>query len=368
MIFFICLSFNKADASTTYYTYTNIGYLTYWPNIIAKTEGTSINNSATIVGISQYELNNHAFMWSNGTMTDLGNLGYDRNVIAWGINNSGQIVGQSSVSGTTSGYVTHAFLYDQGVMSDLGTLGGRDSFANSINNNGQIVGYSATTDGNNHAFSYANNTMTDLGTLQGANYSVASSINDRGQIVGYSGSQAFIYDTGVMTGLGFLDGGNQSYAFDINDAGYVVGASQMLNGTRNAFLYADGQMLNLGAINGDSEARAINNLNQVVGTTGDRAFIWSSQDGMIDLNSLLIPQSGISPELAIAMGINDYGQIVCQGPMVQGQYNWTVLRSTYLLTPTSVVPLPSAVWFLASGFLGAVVMRNFIARRNQSSS
>lgn len=40
-------------------------------------------------------------------------------------------------------------------MSNLGTLGGNYSVANSINNNGQIVGVASTANGSQRAFLYS---------------------------------------------------------------------------------------------------------------------------------------------------------------------------------------------------------------------
>ena len=58
-------------------------------------------------------------------MNDLGTLGGTYSW-AFGISDSGQIVGYSYTSGDTA---WHAFLYSQGTMSDLGTFGGTYSTA-----------------------------------------------------------------------------------------------------------------------------------------------------------------------------------------------------------------------------------------------
>ena len=76
------------------------------------------------------------------SLTDLGQGG------ATAINDSGQVVGWYQST-------NHAFLYSNGTMSDIGTLGGDCSdfsCANGINASGQVVGYSG---------SYGNDTDRD---------------------------------------------------------------------------------------------------------------------------------------------------------------------------------------------------------------
>ena len=84
-------------------------------------------------------------------MVDLGTLG-GTNSAAFGINDRGQIVGQSQ----TGAGADRAFLWTvKEGMVDLGTLGGGSSVAFGINNRGQIVGESQTGLGEYHAIFWA---------------------------------------------------------------------------------------------------------------------------------------------------------------------------------------------------------------------
>src|SRR5581483_11451846 len=76
------------------------------------------------------------------TVQDLGTLGGAS--IAYGVNASGQVVGESG---------GHAFRYRDGAsMVDLGTLGGSESAAFGINSAGQVVGFASTRTGERRPF------------------------------------------------------------------------------------------------------------------------------------------------------------------------------------------------------------------------
>ena len=146
-----------------------------------------INGKGQIVGWAGSVMSSYACLYEDGTLTDLGTLGGPLN-IAYSINETGQIVGISSVNR----WDEHAFLYENGMMADLGTLGGTNSEALCINESGQIVGSADTGEGHKHAFLCEDGMMADLNTLVGAGsditLEVARGINNYGWIVGYGGN------------------------------------------------------------------------------------------------------------------------------------------------------------------------------------
>jgi probable HAF family extracellular repeat protein len=242
----------------------------------------------------------------------------------------------------------HAFLYSDGQMQDLGTLEGySDSVATGINNYDEVVGVSTMANRfGERAFLYSDGVMQDLGTLGGP-LSLAHGINDAGQVVGWSFTSeeetsenpvthAFLYSDGVMTDLNSLIPADSGWVLfegrDINDAGKVVGSGDAGRG-QHAFLYSDGQVRDLGTLakpyDSYSYPTAINNVDQVVGQSAtaegtEHPFLYS--DGVIrDLNSLIPADSGW--ELLNVEDINDNGYIVGKGVNSDGR------EHAFLLTP-----------------------------------
>jgi probable HAF family extracellular repeat protein len=183
----------------------------------------------------------------------------------------------------------------QYAIIDLGTLGGESSQAAGLNNLGEVVGSAQTPDGASHAFLYRNAQMFDLGTLPGGTSSEATGINDRGQVVGSSGINAYgpqfreftqgvVWDNAERAALGalycrcsFNARYGTSRALAISGSGQIVGDSETNRGdVRHAFLWV-GRMGDLGAVLSPSEpsyAYDINELGEVVGVVGRRAFLW----------------------------------------------------------------------------------------------
>jgi probable HAF family extracellular repeat protein len=214
----------------------------------------SINDKGDLAGSATVSASGanwtHAVAWINGAVTDLGTLGGDSSE-ASSINASGQIAG---ASGTKAGAgslllddTAHAFLWTNGVMTDLGTLGGDSSSATALNDKGQIVGWSGTTPGGGalafdpsaRAFVWDSGQMVNLGGLPGGSISSAASINNNGVIVGYAidaqnQQRAVVWENGEIVDLNTLipadSGLTLNAAYDINDAGQIVCGATTANG------------------------------------------------------------------------------------------------------------------------------------------
>ena len=278
-----------------------------------------INDAGEIVGSStNAALRSRAFLWSNGSMTDLGTLGGHSEAQA--ISDTGKIAGRSQLSsstyhavlwggGTTTdltpssdfaaangvndigqvvGSIDHSkgFMSHNGVLTELEDLGGGCANAFDINDTGHIVGSSCTTQVNMpHATLWHNGGIIDLGVAPGMEDSGAGAINSVGQIVGSSGlmdpetyeitSRAFLYDNGVLNVLPVPS--QEAYAGDINDSGVIVGTMRAAGGFSkfHGFIYADGVATNLNSLIPAGSglhlayASAINNAGQIVGTAFD---------------------------------------------------------------------------------------------------
>jgi probable HAF family extracellular repeat protein len=299
--------------------------------------GDVVLNAGNYTGPNPYNGVYHSYGPSAGQITPLSAYGLTNpsNSMVAGIVNSGTVFGEISV-----GNSSHAFISSGGQVTDLGTLPGySDSQANAANASGVVVGGSFTPTGSGAlGFVYANSQMSSIGTL-GGSYSFANAVNNSGQITGssttFSGTTAaFLYQNGTMINLGTL-GGNQSIGYAINAQGQVAGSSILAGSTpsnfvEHAFLYSNGKMLDLGTLPGSpqSEALGINNSSQVVGDSAGRAFVW--QNGtMYDLSTLLKTPSPFA--LTYATAINNLGQII-------GFSDNGGALTGFLLTPDNLPP------------------------------
>jgi probable HAF family extracellular repeat protein len=232
-------------------------------NLGASVENASyaswINDAGDVLGamglcnIAVTECQGRAVLWHRGNPIPLtlgGNISRPG-----GLNAVGDAVGDASLPALPphTGEV-HAFLWQDGTMTDLGTLGGHSSSATGINARGQVVGFASTADEAIHAVLWDHGTTTDLGAGR------ACAINSAGQIVGESEGRAVVWDHDrkIDIGLsGFGTGSNRLCDLElflhgptINAAGDVALSQCTQAGVCSAYLWDGGVLTPLGDLGG----------------------------------------------------------------------------------------------------------------------
>jgi probable HAF family extracellular repeat protein len=162
-----------------------------------------INASGQMTGYSQLTTvspDQRAYLWTNGTMLNLGTCRNTTSSGGLGLNDSGHVVGFCSTNQT----MFSGFYYDGTEMIRIGTLGGKKSVAEAINNADVIVGRSQINSRTYHAF------VLDRGAD-------VHKLHDLQEMLDSSGS-GWVLDE----------------AIDINDAGQIL-AHGTLGGAKNHY-------------------------------------------------------------------------------------------------------------------------------------
>ena len=239
--------------------------------------------------------------------------------------------------------VQHAFLFSTGTMTDLGTLGGIGSEGLAINDSGEVVGFSQTKAGTSDAFLWNGTRMTDLGPLS---QFYPDGINDSGQIAGACGNDSVpcLDSNGTFTALPNPPNLDCTGAIAINNNGQVLGACGDSSGNSHGVVWTNGTPTVLPTLGGPYFApTAINNNGDVVGfgqtstfaqhgflyrngtmtDLGNNIFMYAINDSDVMVGNDLIVSNGIvqninnlipagSPGINYAVGINDNGQIIAK--------------------------------------------------------
>jgi probable HAF family extracellular repeat protein len=228
----------------------------------------AINDNGVIVGwANRAGQPPAAVLWRDGALIELPGLG-GASSAASDINKKGEVVGW----GETAGGAVHAILWRNGVPESLGTLGGNFSAAHGVNDKGRVVGSSENEAGEQNAFLWAG-AMIDLGRLPGAGFAAAEDINNRGEIVGWSGGgccfsqRATLWRNADVHDLGTLQ--FESAAFAINARSQIVGGSTIGNPSlpnlvTHTVIWEGGAIQDIGVA---GFAAGINDRRQLVGTT-----------------------------------------------------------------------------------------------------
>src|SRR4051812_8222901 len=152
---------------------------------------------------------------------------------------------------------------------DLGTLGGAAAIPLAMNDNGEIVGYSRTADGEQHAFRWTNGAMQDL-SFPGAR-GAAQVVTNSGAIAGTGSIDGLLHiirwDNGQTTDLGLVSSADR--------LGGVVGitATDLVAwGEDGSAIWRDGVKQFISGF----RARAVNSRHQVAGNIGALPYLWDN--------------------------------------------------------------------------------------------
>lgn len=304
-----------------------------------------INNSGDIVGESSDPANpccRSLVVWKAGAITALplptGAVGYTIVVGGPRINNAGQITGHVTKGGDLTVIGTR---WDNLVPT---TLTSGNSNALGISSNGFVAGWVQST---NQATVWNGNDPTPLDNRQGGTFALGQAVNASAVVVGASngdgGNLATLWKGTKPTLLGKLAGTTSSEARAINDAGIVVGYGT--TGQGRAIQWTNGLAVALQNLPGvvDSEANGINVAGDVVGSSSTdygatrQPILWK---GGVPTDLFANSDAGSKGwKSGVARGINDIGQIVGYG-QIKGETHAFVMQKKLGAT-TLVDPYPS---------------------------
>jgi probable HAF family extracellular repeat protein len=270
-------------------------------------------------------------------------------------------------------------------LIDLGTFGGPTSwFCNDLNggggacpilnSRGTLVSGADTADSNpnyqncngllppfnapmcdpfiQHAFQWQGGALQDLGVLSGGYNSFAQAISANGLVAGMSENgltdplfnipavNAVLWNNGQIVNLGTLEGGYESLANGVNSGGQVVGESlntvpdPFLFGFQvRAFLWQNGAMQDLGTLGTGTDAFAyyINERGQVAGTSFTNTTInpvtgTPTQDPFLWENGTLTDLGTLGGTSGQPNALNNKGQVVgdsnLAGDLITDAFLW----------------------------------------------
>lgn len=311
----------------------------------------AINNLNHVVGTSYATGTSRGFMWREDWGMLQVHMNGTQSTVANDINDNDAIAGYMDDNGHERGFTTHygAWWFNEGVG---GVSGGHTHGINNLNQSVGGTGWAQDVRATGWLLGSPGFALPSYGAQEP---SMAFRINDSGESVGWARLNGttratwFRNNNSIFDFHSMLPGNTTtSLAKDINNLGSVVGHFQDGNSHSYGFVFS----LELGMQVMDYETvglnlNAINNNGMAVGrSNGSRALIWTQDGGLIDMNSLIDPNSGWV--LSNAIDINDNGWITGHGTF-NGQF------TTFVARPDSV-PEPASLSLLAMG-IGALAVR-----------
>lgn len=342
---------SQGHAGTTlYYSFKDLGTLGgNSSNALAINNASQITGYAATAPQGSTPSTGHVVIWSGSTVSDLGpGVGY-------AINAAGHVAGQT-VDSSGNGFAT---LWANNTSTVLGA-----GKALSINDQDQVVGTLQGTDGVQRPAVWRNATATTLSNLGGE----AHSINNAGQIVGWTTT---VTDSETFpTAVRWVNDvaqtlGTHSAANAVNQANAVVGIYTPVGLSIPTVWSASGVARNFYSNSNPGNAYAINKAGLVVGHIYGEGALWdTSGDTPVYVSALTRMVTNLPSNVMQLMpnAINDKNEIV--GSACYTVTNGTANCRAFLLTPTTP-PVCEAKAAITSNvnlsFSATVTLSNFTA-------
>ncbi len=223
------------------------------------------------------------------------------------INDRGQVAGNYVTSGT-SGSEYSGFIYENGTFTTLNAPGATVTGVSAINDRGEVAGDYVDSSGGMGAFVDDNGTFTTL-NAPNALFTDAQAINNRGEVAGTyrdsSGEHGFVYDNGTFTTLN-VPGASTTIAASINNRGEVAGTYGDSSGA-HGFIYDNGTYTTLNAPGAtETDAAAINDHGEVAGYYADSS---GGMHAFVDDNGTFTTLNPPGAVQFINVTINDRGEV-----------------------------------------------------------
>jgi len=336
-----------------------------------------VGSGSTVSGASEEGgpiVHEQAIRWEAGILVGINSLGTSyRRTIALGVSYDGSVV--TGIMDDPSDF--RGFIWDEAGVAPLGDLPGgpTGSKGDAVSDDGTAIagtGYDAV---NERAIRWDAGVITNLGI--GSGWSTAIGISgDGATLVGYDEFEGAVrWDGTEMTPLAKPPGDFRTRAYGISSDGSTIVGSSLQSAGETAIRWVNGAPELLGVLAGSETSVALDASGDgsiVVGYCASlnlpkRAFIWDSENGMRDLQEVLIDRGEdlTGWELREAAGISDDGLVIVGTGInpesrPRGWVTAPVLPTpTPTPTPTPVpTPTPTPVpepgqWLqLVSGLLG----------------
>jgi probable HAF family extracellular repeat protein len=183
------------------------------------------NNENAVFGYRGYPGGQLAFFWEDNRFTDIYPT-FGSNSTAVDANDKSQVVGWMGSSQTVS---SHAFLYSDGTLNDLGPVpGGVTAVARAINSLGEIL-ITGTVDSLGKAFVWKQGEWNELPAPADCQQAFVRDLNDAGVAIGSACGYPRVWQNGTVRNIADLLPKNADMlppsTWAINNDGYIAGTA-----------------------------------------------------------------------------------------------------------------------------------------------